>query len=252
MNSVLIFAKAPEKGTVKTRLKENSPLTDDDLLQLYTAFLEDIINMTTKSKADNLFLAYYTTKGNNKTPPLIKKYTSTKWKKITAFPQVGENFDDRFDHAIRKVREKTDGDIVVIGSDLPHLQPKIINEAFEYLKEHDGLVLGPSREGGVYLIGLKNNTTIELKGVFTDGIEIENIVKKAKEKNIPLKLLEEVTDIDVVSDLITLMCQINAMTYSSKYTEIHLPKNTIRIIEKQGLVVVESKGGERGKKISRR
>ena len=46
--------------------------------------------------------------------------------------------------------------MVLIGSDLPDLTPAIIRESFERLTDHD-LVLGPARDGGYYLIGLKAN-----------------------------------------------------------------------------------------------
>ncbi|MFQ6136266.1 MAG: DUF2064 domain-containing protein [Candidatus Hydrothermarchaeales archaeon] len=246
---MLIFAKVPERGKVKTRLKKTSPLTDDDLLQLYTAFLMDTIITASNSKADAIFLSYLSSNGDASIDAIIENCRSTRSKKIVTFPQVGDNFDARFTYAVKKVSETTDGNIVVIGSDSPHLQPKVIDEAFDFLAEHGGMVLGPSGEGGVYLLGLKGGSPIDLEGVFTYGVEIENLVKIAKEKRMPLSLLGEVTDVDVISDLVTLICNLNAMSYSSKFEEVYLPKNTIEVVENLGLRIVGSEGGIRGRKI---
>ncbi|MFQ5975231.1 MAG: hypothetical protein ACE5J5_02805 [Candidatus Hydrothermarchaeales archaeon] len=125
----------------------------------------------------------------------------------------------------------------------------MIDKAFDFLAKNIDMVLGPSNEGGVYLVGLRSGTLIDFEGVFTKGVELENLVKTAKEKRMPLKLLEEMTDIDVVSDLVTLICKLNAMSYSSKFEEVYLPKNTIKTVENLGLRIGESKGGIRGRKI---
>ncbi|MEE9176752.1 MAG: DUF2064 domain-containing protein [Thermodesulfobacteriota bacterium] len=237
---------------MKTRLKKKSPLTDDDLLELYTAFLKDVITMASRTKADTITLSYYSDKKDVSIDSILKNLNSNHPKKIITFPQVGDNFDTRFSYAVRKASETTDGNIVIIGSDSPHLQPTVIDKAFDFLTEHSGLVLGPSEEGGVYLIGLQSGTCIDFNGVFTDGVEIENLVKIAKEKKMHLRLLEEVTDIDTVQDLVTLICKLNAMTYSSKFETVYLPENTIEVVKKLGLQIVRSTGGIRGRKIKKR
>ncbi len=249
MNSLLIFAKVPEKGKVKTRLKKTGPLTDDDILQLYTAFLKDIIIMAGRTKADAIYLSYFSSKRQTSIESIIKNLESMQSKKIKTFPQVGDNFDARFSYSVKKVGELTDGSIVAIGSDSPHLQPDIIDEAFDFLKKHRGMVLGPSGEGGVYLVGISGDSPLEFDGVFTRGIEIENLAALAEEKRMPLKLLEEITDIDVVSDLMTLLCKLNPMLYSSKFGDVYLPKNTMKVIENLGLRIVDSESGTRGRKI---
>lgn len=238
----MIFAKAPVKGLVKTRLKKDTNLTDEDILQLYTAFLMDAIIATYKSKADAVYIAYLSETEENSIRNLIKNCKiDIESKKLALFSQKGDDFDTRFINALKYVA-KENGNIVVIGSDAPHIQPKIIDQSFEFLAKRGGIVLGPSGEGGVYLIGLKSNFSIDFKGVFTSGIEIENLSDIAERKKLPLLLLNELLDIDVASDLITLICNLKAMKYSSKFREYHLPENTINIIEKLGLRVGSSEG----------
>jgi hypothetical protein len=114
------------------------------------------------------------------------------------------------------------------------------------------MVLGPSGEGGVYLIGIKSairnpQSAINFKGIFTSGNESDNLLKIARRKKIPLLILEELTDVDVKSDLITLISNLSMMKYSSKYARIYLPKHTIRVIKKLGLAIDRKGDGTRKK-----
>ena len=111
----------------------------------------------------------------------------------------------------------------------------------------EAMVLGPSGEGGVYLIGLKYEGNINFKGVFTSGNESDNLLKIARRKKMPLLILEELTDVDVKSDLITLISNLSMMKYSSKYARIYLPKHTIRVIKRLGLGIDRKGDGTREK-----
>lgn len=256
VNKLLIFAKSPIKGKVKTRLKKDTPLTNDDILKLYTAFLKDTIISASLSKAQKIFMAYYPEDSRN----IMLSINSTiriPQSAIELFPQSGNNFDDRLTNALRNIHNKSSDNIVILGSDSPLIQPDTINKAFRFLKSpltppfakggqggiRGAMVLGPSGEGGVYLIGLKYGGNINFKGVFTSGNESDNLLKIARRKKIPLLILEELTDVDVKSDLITLISNLSMMKYSSKYARIYLPKHTIRVIKKLGLGI-DRKGDE--------
>jgi len=251
LNCLIIFAKAPIPGKVKTRLKVDTSLSDDDLCLLYRSFLMDTIDLAMKTKADNIFLAFTPPSEKESIIRIVRDYTieEKNYPQLNVFHQVGDTFDKRFFHAIQHVTKKVEGNIAIIGSDIPHMQPRMIDKAFDFLAKNAGMVLGPSTEGGVYLVGVRSGTVINYEGVFTKGIEIENLVKIAKNKRMPLKLLEEMTDIDVVSDLVTFLCKLNPMVYSSKFEDVYLPKNTMKVIEKLGLRIIDSKSGTRGRKI---
>lgn len=251
MNCLIIFAKAPIPGKVKTRLKVGTSLSDDDLCLLYRSFLMDTIDLAMKTKVDNIFLAFTPPSEKESIIGIVRDSTTEEknYPQLKVFPQIGDTFDKRFFHAIQYVTEKVGGNIALIGSDIPHMQPRMIDKAFDFLAKNTGMVLGPSTEGGVYLVGVRSGTLINYEGVFTKGIEIENLVKIAKEKRMPLKLLEEMTDIDIVSDLVTLICKLNAMSYSSKFGDVYLPKNTIEVVEKLGLQIMGDNGSTRGRRI---
>ena len=290
MNKILIFAKSPIKGKVKTRLKKDTPLTDEDILKLYTAFLKDTIISASLSKAQRIYVAYYPEDSRN----IMLSINSTiriPQSAIELFPQSGNDFDDRLTNALKNISppsspppargggKRWGENIIILGSDSPHIQPSTINKAFRFLKSplnppftkggrggiRSAMVLGPSGEGGVYLIGLRYPSPtpspvggegkreggyFNFKGVFTAGNESDNLLKIGKSKKLPLLLLEELTDVDVKSDLITLISNLSIMQYSAGYTKIHLPRYTINAIKSLGLTIGRKGSGTREKYLS--
>ncbi|MBI5748550.1 MAG: DUF2064 domain-containing protein [Nitrospinae bacterium] len=257
MDKLLIFAKSPIKGKVKTRLKKDTPLTDDDILKLYTAFLKDTIISASLSKAQKIYIAYYPEDSRDVMYDIVFQSSIFNLQSlIELFPQSGNDFDRRLTNALKKIHKDSRDNIVILGSDSPHIQPLTINKAFEFLsipksvirnpKYRGAMVLGPSGEGGVYLIGVKGQGSrvkreFDFNGVFTTGNESDNLLKIAKNKKLPLLILEELTDVDVKSDLITLISNLSMMQYSSGNTKMHLPRYTINTIKNLGLTV-ERKG----------
>ncbi len=92
--------------------------------------------------------------------------------------------------------------VVLIGSDLPDLTAAIIQESFERLTNHD-LVLGPARDGGYYLIGLKADRP-ELFGSSiiwgSEGV-LKNTLIMADQLGLNTTLLERLRDVDRPEDL---------------------------------------------------
>src|SRR3989338_8275802 len=304
VNKILIFAKSPIKGKVKTRLKKDTPLTDEDILKLYTAFLKDTIISASLSKAQRIYVAYYPEDSRN----IMLSINSTiriPQSAIELFPQSGNDFDDRLTNALKNISppsspppargggKRWGENIIILGSDSPHIQPSTINKAFSFLKSpltsilsplgrggsgrqsplplrervrgRGAMVLGPSGEGGVGLIGLRYPSPtpspaggegkreggyFNFKGVFTAGNESDNLLKIGKSKKLPLLLLEELTDVDVKSDLITLISNLSIMQYSAGYTKIHLPRYTINAIKSLGLTIGRKGSGTREKYLS--
>jgi glycosyltransferase A (GT-A) superfamily protein (DUF2064 family) len=243
----LIFAKVPLLGRVKTRLKKGTDLSDEEVLKLYRAFLKDIISAADRSRSNKIYLSYYPKEEMQVIEGLIRDCFKGRFpKKFEIFPQEGKNFDERFNKAVEKVLRHRKN-VVVIGSDSPHIQSKTINKAIDYLENEEAIVLGPSNEGGVYLVGVSN--PLDFTNIFSKGIEIENLVSLAANRNLPLKLLEELTDLDVSTDLISFLCNIDAMLYAERSNDFHAPKNTIEVVRDLGLKVESLNGGERGRRL---
>lgn len=280
MNKILIFAKSPIKGKVKTRLKKDTPLTDEDILKLYTAFLKDTIISASLSEAQKIYIAYYPEDSKDVMYNIIFKSSIFNFQSsIELFPQSGNDFDDRLTNALKNISppsspppargggKRWGNNIIILGSDSPHIQPSTIDRVFRFLsnpkskilnpKSRGAMVLGPSGEGGVYLIGVRGQGSrvkrgFDFKGVFTAGNESDNLLKIARRNKIPLLVLEELTDVDVKSDLITLISNLSMMQYSAGNTKIHLPRFTINAIKNLGLIVGRKGSGTREKYLSKR
>ncbi len=247
LTSLLIFAKAPIKGFVKTRLHQSSILDETEVLNLYVAFLQDIIRSAEKTSSERIYLSCYPKEGEHLMYDVLKRGVNSAMAKgrFSILPQEGKDFDERFTNAVETAL-KGSRHVIVIGSDSPHIQPSTIDRAHKLLDKKGGLVLGPSTEGGAYLVGAASQ--VDFRDVFTRGVELDNLTDLAMEQQMPISLLEELTDIDVESDLISFICRIKAMEAAAKSGSYALPLNTIQAIRDIGLVV-DGKGGARGRRL---
>jgi len=249
LKALLIFAKAPIPGLVKTRLARELGLTGAEAAELYTGFLADTLELAVLSEAERLCLSYYPQGGRGEVTAVVERTLGSGWEgRITIFEQRGSDFDERF---TRSVEEGLEGSshLAVIGSDIPHLQPGAINRAFEILAAKDGMVVGPAREGGAYLIGLSR--ALDFTGVFTSGVELENLSALAARERMALHLLPETSDIDVAADLVSMLSLARAMRYASNFQDLHLPRHTLEAISKLGLRITGAGDGGRGRVINR-
>ena len=193
-NCVLLFVKYPSPGRVKTRLTKS--IGDKDAAWLYRCFVEDMLEMLTETGSD-VWICF---------DPAEKKEKSTEWigTGYKFLPQRGDNLGERMKNAFNDAFAENIKQAILIGSDIPDLPSEIIESAFNNLSK-SGVVIGPSRDGGYYLIGFSSHTfTPE---VFDDipwstSMVLDRTMDKMG-KNKPA-ILTQFTDIDTVEDLATL------------------------------------------------
>lgn len=143
--ALLIFARYPRLGRVKTRLAPALPPAES--LRLYTAFLLDTVERTAGlDVARRLFLADCS---ESEAKSLLEPL------RPAACPQVdfqrGADLGDRMWNAYRSVG--LSNRVVFIGSDSPTLPLSYVCEAFRQLRELP-VAIGPGEDGGYYLLGL--------------------------------------------------------------------------------------------------
>ncbi|WP_298900499.1 DUF2064 domain-containing protein [uncultured Psychroserpens sp.] len=117
--------------------------------------------------------------------------------------QVGSTFGERFTNAIESVYKKGFDAVITIGNDTPYLQTNHIFQAVHALEQND-IVLGPSKDGGFYLMGLKQshyNTETFLKLPWQTSRLHRSISRLVLLQDIQLSYLEALSDIDTVSDI---------------------------------------------------
>lgn len=141
-NAVITFIKSPEKGRVKTRLAKG--VGGKAALALYQCFVMDVLDMV-RSTVWALRVYYHPEKS-------CRRIRSWLGKALDLFPQAGTTLGDKMKNALAETFAAGYERAVLIGSDLPDLPPDIIDTAFNELNSRDA-VIGPSPDGGYYLIG---------------------------------------------------------------------------------------------------
>ena len=94
--------------------------------------------------------------------------------------------------------------VIAFNSDSPHLAPSVLNGAFEILAAHD-LVVGPTHDGGYYLIGAKavHPSLFEGDGMGTKSA-LDRLLARTKALELAVGFTEPFYDIDVADDLFLL------------------------------------------------
>ncbi len=141
------MAKVPIVGTVKTRLQ--SILSPEKCAELAAAFLQDTINKA-QTICKNVILAY-SPAGQSR---LLENTVSSE---IVLIEQKGINLGEKMSNAFEFVfNENSDSAVIMIGTDSPTFPADYIAQAFDFLEKDSEIVLGKSKDGGFYLIGLRN------------------------------------------------------------------------------------------------
>ena len=186
---LLIFIKNPELGKVKTRLAKS--IGDDKALQVYKELLEKTISVAKRTDARRqVWYSSFIDYEDEITTDKFEKYL-----------QSGSNLGERMKNAFQQVFEEGVERAVIIGSDCPSLNKKIVKNAFDRLKEND-LVIGPSEDGGYYLLGMNRYYEALFEDIewSTESV-LESTLQKAESNRLKVFQLPILNDIDNLEDL---------------------------------------------------
>lgn len=191
-NLLIILVKNPELGKVKTRLAVS--IGEEEALNVYKQLLEHTRNVTQDLPFDKvIFYSDYVDHHDEWDNAVFQKQH-----------QGGGGFGIRVVRAFEWGFEKGYSHICVIGSDCYELEAKIIADAFVKLSEHD-IVIGPSLDGGYYLIGMKEPHPFLFRNKhWSAGSVLKETVKDIEAYNLSACLLAVLRDVDVESDLKTM------------------------------------------------
>ncbi len=189
---LLVFARSPEKGRVKTRLARATG--EEMAVELYRCFVGDTLALCRKAGyRPSIFFQ----------PPEAREVMAGWLGSDFAYePQEGDSLGDKMYHAFRRAF-RTCRRAVLIGTDVPDLPPAVLREAFHDLWKHDA-VIGPALDGGYYLIGLCRNSLspVLFDGLPWGGAAVLDMTKRLlEERNLTFTLLPRWRDIDRYDDL---------------------------------------------------
>src|SRR6266404_5784171 len=190
--ALAIMTKAPQAGQVKTRLVP--PLKPDEAAELNRFFLRDTITTIANSATpkDACGIAVYTPIGSE------SAYTDILPDNFRLLPQRGDGFGERLYFAALDLFKCGFESVCLIDSDSPTVPPEDFAQAVRLLQRPgDRVVLGPSDDGGYYLIGLKkpHKELFERIDWSTERV-LAQTRQRAREIGLEVKLLPVGYDVD--------------------------------------------------------
>ncbi|HEX5727015.1 MAG TPA: TIGR04282 family arsenosugar biosynthesis glycosyltransferase [Longimicrobiaceae bacterium] len=192
-SAVLVFVRAPEPGRVKTRLAaEIGPAA---ALRVYRRLAEHAVAQA-RALGDEAAVRIHVA-------PAGAVEAVRRWlgEGPAYLPQAEGELGERMRAAFAAAFAAGFGRVVIIGSDLPGLTAVLLRRALARLEDR-AAVLGPARDGGYYLLGLR----APVEGVF-EGIEwstpevLERTVAKLRAAGVEPALLETLADVDDAAGL---------------------------------------------------
>ena len=205
-NAVICFTRVPKPGQTKTRLMPY--LSGEQCAELHWAFLQDLGTIYATLNAD-LLVAH--------TPDSDWAQLKTVFPNAFFFPQEGEDLGAKMNHALNLVLSMGYEKCILTGSDLPRMTLEHLLSGFEALEQAD-VTLGPTSDGGYYLVGVKEESPFLFKNqTYGCGNVFENTVAavKAADKSFCPALCCD--DVDTPEDLNKLLKMLNPESHTAAY-----------------------------------
>jgi hypothetical protein len=218
---LIIFSKIPLPGKTKTRLTRlGLRIAPEFSAELHKSFLLDILDLASSLCQVDIFLACWPSNSLELFRSLVKQ-------KVEFIPQVGEDLGSRMHNAFVEVFSRGYERMLLIGSDSPTIQRRHLEEAFDMLEE-DRVVIGPSVDGGYYLVGLRK----PFRGLFLDiswgtPAVLAQTLKRIREHRLDLVALDPWYDVDTPEDLKFLSIHLD---YLKTRQDAFLPGRTIELL----------------------
>ena len=201
--AVILFARDLILGQVKTRL--SSSFDDETILRLYTCFVEDSLEKIRQVDNADCFVGI--------SPSNISGFfNGIEDSDTRLFIQQGKDLGDKMRQAF--VDRFSDGykKVVIIGSDSPSLPVSYINQTLTSDKD---FILGPSIDGGYYLIAMTGKVSEVFDGIAWGTEQVlDETLNRVKKAGVSLELLPVWYDVDFPEDLKFLKTHLELITQS--------------------------------------
>jgi uncharacterized protein len=226
--TLVIMAKAPKPGAVKTRLAQTLPLAA--VVELYRCLLDDTIALA-RSLGD-VDVAIMCPASD------VEDLSRAVGDSIPIVAQSGDGLAAGLTSVFAHFAEAGRRRIVAFNSDSPHLPASVLKSAFQALAQND-LVVGPTHDGGYYLVG----ATASHAGLFAgDGLGTTNaydaLLSRVRALGLSVSLTDTFYDIDVAEDLSRLADELQR-------APARAPRTAQWLMEWRKAIPPEHSGGER-------
>jgi rSAM/selenodomain-associated transferase 1 len=209
---LVIMAKAPRPGAVKTRLTPSLPL--QAVAAFYRCLLEDTLALA-RSLGD-VEVAIMCPDSD------VNELASLAGQGARVVAQKGEGLAAGLRSVFAHFAEGDQRRTIAFNSDSPHLPRSVLEDAFETLTAHD-VVVGPTQDGGYYLVGAKTSHPTLFAG---DGLgtssALERLLSRARVLELSVAFADPFYDIDLAVDLIRLAAELRQAPARAPQTAVWL------------------------------
>jgi rSAM/selenodomain-associated transferase 1 len=203
---LVIMAKAPRPGAVKTRLA--SSLSDEAVTAFYRCLLDDTLALA-RSLSDVEVAIMCPDSDVSELAQLARNEASVVAQEgeglaaglTSVFAHFTPNDQSKVHQREDHEREAYGRRVIAFNADSPHLPRSVLEDAFEMLAAHD-VVVGPTHDGGYYLVGAKAShpTLFAHDGMGTSSA-LERLLSHARALELSVGFAEPFYDVDVADDL---------------------------------------------------
>jgi rSAM/selenodomain-associated transferase 1 len=192
---LVIMAKAPRPGTVKTRLAPS--LSPEVVTAFYGCLLDDTLGLARalQLKSSGVEIAIMCPDSD------VIELAQLAGNDVSVVAQKGEGLAAGLTSVFARFTEDHQRRVVAFNSDSPHLPSSVLEDAFETLAAHD-VVVGPTHDGGYYLVGAKAShpSLFASEGMGTSSA-LERLLSRARALELSVGFAVPFYDIDVADDL---------------------------------------------------
>jgi uncharacterized protein len=210
--TLVVMAKAPRPGMVKTRLAERLPV--EAVTELYRCFLDD--TMALARSLGTVEVAIMCPASD------VEELTRLARGLVGVVAQKGEGLAAGLTSVFAYFAEAGRQRIIAFNSDSPHLPASVLGSAFEALTGHD-VVVGPTHDGGYYLVGAKaaHPALFDGDGMGTKSA-LEILLARSHALQLSVGFTDPFYDIDVEDDLTRLAAELRLAPARAPRTAVWL------------------------------
>ncbi len=222
---LVIMAKAPRPGTVKTRLIPG--LSPETVTDFYCCLLGDTLALARSLRHVEVAIMC---PGSD-----VNELARLAGKEVSVVAQKGEGLASGLTSVFAHFAEGHQRRTIAFNSDSPHLPRSVLEDAFEALAAHD-VVVGPTDDGGYYLVGAKAShpALFASDGMGTNSA-LERLLSRARALELSVGFADPFYDIDVADDLTRLAAEL-------RLAPTRAPR-TARWLKEWELVAAQSRTG---------
>lgn len=188
---LVVMAKAPRRGAVKTRLIPS--LSSETVTDFYSCLLDDTLALARSVR--DVEVAIVCPESD------VRELAHLVGNDVSVVAQEGKGLAAGLTSVFAHFAERHQRGTIAFNSDSPHLPRSVLEDAFETLAAHD-LVIGPTHDGGYYLVGAKASHPNLFAG---DGMgtssALEGLLSRTRNLKLSVGFAARFYDIDVVDDL---------------------------------------------------